>query len=207
MKVITAPASPFGRKVRVAIAELGLADKVQVEIFPVQELAARAAPVNPLGKIPVLIKDDGSTLYDSAVICEYLDGLAGGGRLIPPSGEARLAALKLQALGNGIGEAATLIGGERGRPEAARHAPFIEAQSAKIVRAADELETIAEGFPTTPHIGHIAVACALGYCDFRVPDVDWRKGRPKLADWFAKMSERPSMAATVFRPPQPAPAR
>ena len=206
MKVITAPASPFGRKVRVAIVELGLADKVAVEIFPVQELAARAAPVNPLGKIPVLIGDDGSTLYDSAVICEYLDGLAGGGRLIPAEREARLAALKLQALGNGIGEAATLIGGERGRPEAARHAPFIEAQKAKIERAANELEKIADGFPATPHVGHIAVACSLGYADFRTPDIDWRKGRPKLAAWFARMAERPSFSSTVFRPPQPASA-
>jgi glutathione S-transferase len=207
MKVITAPASPFGRKVRVAIAELGLADKVQVEIFPVTELAGRAAPVNPLGKIPVLIHDDGATLYDSAVICEYLDGLAGGGKLFPPGGKARFAALKLQALGNGIGEAATLIGGERGRPEAARYQPFIDAQKAKIERTADVLDTIAEGFPAEPNIGHIAIACGLGYADFRVPDIDWRKGHARLAAWFETMAARPSFASTVFRPPQPAAAR
>jgi glutathione S-transferase len=207
MKVITAPASPFGRKVRVAIAELGLSEKVQVEVFPVTELAGRAAPVNPLGKIPVLIHDDGSTLYDSAVICEYLDGLAGGGKLFPPSGDARIAALKLQALGNGIGEAATLIGGERGRPEAARHQPFIDAQRAKIERAADALEKMVDGFPAAPHIGHIAIACGLGYADFRAPDIEWRNGRPKAAAWFETMAARPSFAATVFRPPQPAPAR
>jgi glutathione S-transferase len=173
----------------------------------VTELAGRAAPVNPLGKIPVLIHDDGATLYDSAVICEYLDGLTGGGKLFPPAGKARFAALKLQALGNGIGEAATLIGGERGRPEAARYQPFIAAQAAKIERAADVIDTIAEGFPAEPNIGHIAIACSLGYADFRVPDIDWRKGRSRLAAWFEKMAARPSFAATVFRPPQPAPAQ
>jgi glutathione S-transferase len=207
MKVITAPASPFGRKVRVAIAELGLSDKVAVEIFPVTELAARAQPLNPLGKIPVLIRDDGTSLYDSTVICEYLDGLAGGGKILPASGEARLAALKLQALGNGIGEAAALIGGERNRPEAARHAPFIAAQAGKILRAADDMEKMADGFPADPNVGHIAVVCALGYCDFRVPDVEWRKGRPKLAQWFELMAARPSFMSTVFKPPQPATAR
>ena len=200
MKVITAPASPFGRKVRVAIFELGLEDKIEVEIFPVQELAQRAAPVNPLGKIPVLIRDDGSTLYDSAVICEFLDEMAGG-KLFPNAGEARITALKLQALGSGVGEAATLVGGERNRPEANRFAPFIQAQSAKIARAAEELEKIVDGFPREPNIGQIAVACALGYTDFRVPDLDWRVGHPKLTRWFAAFTERPSMQKTIFRPP------
>jgi glutathione S-transferase len=204
MKVITAPASPFGRKVRVAIIELALEDKVEVEIFPVQELAARATAVNPLGKIPVLIRDDGSTLYDSAVICEYLDGLAGGHKLFPASGEPRWIALKLQALGNGIGEAATLVGGERNRPEPNRFAPFVQSQSGKIARAADTLETIVDGFPREPNIGQIAIACSLGYTDFRVPDLDWRAGHPKLTRWFAGFAERPSMTRTVFRPPQAA---
>jgi glutathione S-transferase len=208
MKVITAPASPFGRKVRVAIFELGLESKVEVEIFPVQELAARATPVNPLAKVPVLIRDDGSTLYDSSVICEYLDGLAGG-KLFPAAGEARWTALKLQTLGNGIGEAAGLIGGERNRPEQNRFAPFIQVQSAKIARTADELEKTVDGFPREPNIGQIAVACGLGYTDFRVPDLDWRAGHPKLMRWFTGFAERPSMTKTIFRPPQPvaAPAR
>jgi len=206
MKVITAPASPFGRKVRVAIIELALEDKVEVEIFPVQELPTRAAPVNPLGKIPVLIRDDGSTLYDSAVICEYLDALAGGAKLFPASGEARWAALRLQALGGGIGEAATLIGGERNRPEPIRFAPFVQSQSAKIARAADALEKIADAFGSTVQIGQIAVACGLGYADFRIPDLDWRGGHPNLTRWFEGFAQRPSMARTAFRPPQQAAA-
>ena len=200
LKLHTNPASPFARKVRAIAIETGLVGKIE-------ELDRRVTPVapdpailrdNPLGKIPCLVVDDGTALYDSRVICEYLDGLHDGQRLFPPSGPARWTALRRQALGDGIMDAGVLARYETFlRPEERRWPEWVENQKQKFQRALDALETEAEALADTVDIGTIAIGCALGYLDFRYADDGWRASRPKLAAWFEGFAERPSMARTA----------
>lgn len=197
MKLYTNPASPFCRKVEVVLLETGLTDhvtKTEVAGHPTDP-GTMPVDVNPAGKIPVLSREDGPALYDSRVICRYLDSLAESA-LYP---ESRLwEVLTLEATGDGICEAAVLMVYEnRSRPESARHAPWVEAQWSKVTRALDALEARWMSHLKGPlNMGQIAVGCALGYLDFRHPDRDWRGDRPALAAWFATFSERPSMART-----------
>lgn len=201
MKLITGPASTFGRKVRVVAIEIGIESRIQIELFPPDQITARAAPHNPLGKVPVLFPDEGDPLYDSPVICEYLDSLNGGSKLFPTQGEARWNALRLQALGDGIGEAVGALGAEKSRSAPVQHAPAIDAQSARIERALDYLETRIGELSGPLSIGQVAVACGLGYIDFREPALGWRTSRPQLADWFESFSRRDSMQRTFYRRP------
>ncbi len=198
MQLLHSPASPFARKVRVVAQEAGLAGQIElvaVTTTPVATADAVAA-VNPLGKIPTLIRDNGPALFDSRVICRYLDAIAGAG-LYP---EARLwETLAVEALADGIAEAAILMVYEtRFRDEDKRHEGWLAGQREKIVRGLDALED-----PWRSHLagrltaGQIAVGCALGYLDLRHGGLDWREGRPALAAWDARFAERPSMAATV----------
>ena len=200
MKLHSNVASPFARKVRAVAIETGLAGRIE-------ELDRRVTPVqpdpaivrdNPLGKIPCLVTDEGVALYDSRVICEYLDGLHDGQRLFPPSGPARWTALRRQAQGDGIMDAGVLARYETFlRPEERRWPDWIQNQKEKFRRALDALEAEAEDFGETVDIGTIAIGCALGYLDFRYASESWRSGRPKLAAWFERFAERPSMAATA----------
>jgi glutathione S-transferase len=201
MKLFHAPTSPYVRKVVVVAHELGLADRL--------EFAATAAhPVNtdmsivgdnPLGKVPTLVTDDGRALFDSRVICEYLDALAGGDRMFPAGG-ARWTALVRQAAGDGLLDAALLARYE----QAARPAEFlwpawVDGQMRKIERTLAHMETEAAALASVLDIGTITYACALGYLDLRFPAIGWRDRYPALAAWYAGFSERPSMQAT--RPP------
>jgi glutathione S-transferase len=199
MKLRHAAASPFVRKVMVAAHELALAGRIALvptNVSPTQgnELLA---PENPLMKVPSFLTDDGLVLFDSPVICEYLDSLAGGGMLFPAAGPERWTALRRQALGDGVLDALVLCRYENLRPESKRWDGWTEGQMTKARQglAAAEREELS-GFST---IGHIAIACALGYLDFRFSDDDWRTRHPKLAAWFAMAGERPSMRLT--RPP------
>ncbi len=199
MRLHTSPASPFGRKVAVVLHETGLWPKVERRDASLTPLAPDAAvcAANPLGKIPCLELDDGSALYDSRVICEYLDGLHDGPKLFPESGPARLAALRLQALADGILDTAVGLRYETFlRPEPLRWAEWIAAQKAKIERALDRLERECEGFAERVDIGTLAIACALGYLDFRFAADRWREGRPRLAVWEERIARRPSLVAT-----------
>jgi glutathione S-transferase len=200
MKLWYSPASPFARKVRAAALELGLEARIalaQVTVAPSKpnlELARQ----NPLIKIPALETDDGSVLYDSRVICEYLDALAGGGRLFPAAGAARWQALRRQALGDGVLDAGILRRYELAqRPEALRWADWLAGQQAKVDHGLDAAEREAGGWNGEFDIGHLTLACALGWIDFRFPDSGWRATRPRLAAWFARVSARPSLAQTV----------
>lgn len=199
MKLYTSPASPFGRKVVVVLHETGLVDRVErsdVSLSPVAPDASVCA-ANPLGKIPCLVLDDGTALYDSRVICEYLDGLHGGHRLFPADGPARFQALRRQALADGILEAAVGVRYETFlRPEALRWPDWIAAQKLKVQRALDRLEEECTGFGERIDIGTLALACALGYLDFRFAADRWRDGRPKLAGWHEAIARRPSLQAT-----------
>ena len=149
-------------------------------------------------KIPALKTDDGTVLYDSRVICEYLDALAGGGKLFPASGAARWQALRRQALGDGIMDAGILRRYELVlRPEALRWADWLAGQQAKVDHGLDAAEREAGGWGEALDIGHLTLACALGWLDFRFPDAGWRASRPLLAAWFARVSARPSLAQSV----------
>lgn len=189
------PASPYARKIRIAADLLGLSEKIEVAAADAADPADSLRRQNPLGKIPTLILEDGSALYDSRVIAEYLDHLAGGGRIIPTDPAARFAALRLQALGDGVNDAALLIRYETfNRPEALRYDQAIALQQGKIDRALDALEAAPPAGLTD--IGHIAVACALGYLDLRFAGA-WREKHPRLVAWLEKFARTvPAFDAT-----------
>ncbi len=199
MKLYHSTTSPYVRKVMVAAIELGLADRIETVPATVSPIV-RTSPViadNPLGKVPTLITDDGMVLYDSRVILEYLDALAGGG-LIPAPGTARWQALTEQALADGMLDAALLERYETTlRPAEMMWAKWRDGQHDKVEKALDRLEQAATGFAARIDIGTIAAACALAYLDFRFPDLGWRQERPHLAAWFAAFAARPAMAATA----------
>ena len=201
MKLRYSPLSPFVRKVTVTLIEIGLEDKVERIPTDVWDPETDIAKDNPLGKIPTLITDDGKALYDSPVICEYLDGLHDGDKLFPASGQARWRALGLQALGDGMSEAGVLKLLETRRPEEMQYEKWMARQTAAVLRAMDSLESDADGLEGAPTIGHVAVGCSLGWLDFRFADLGWRQDRPGLAEWFEGFSERPSMTATVPKEP------
>src|SRR5256885_5555806 len=198
MKLLFSPMSPYARKVRIVTRELGLLDQVQ-------EVSVSLSPVNPnpdvtrnnpLGKIPVLVLDDDSALYDSPVICEYLDHL-GGPRLIPQPGDARWIMLRQQALADGLLDAAVLMRYETvTRPAAFRWLEWLDAQKSKILQALDALERDAGALAGKWDLGAISVACALGYLDFRFPGLSWRPNRTPFGPWDEDVSQRMSFRAT-----------
>jgi glutathione S-transferase len=192
----SSPASPFGRKVKLTLAELSLSDRVEVAATDTTNPADSLRTQNPLGKIPTLVLEDGTTLFDSRVIVEYLDHLAGGGRIIP-AGAERFAQLRLQALADGICDAALLQVYEvRFRPAEIRHAGWVENQQGKIDRALAALEAEPPAFADRPRIGEIALACALGYLDLR-HEGKWRAAHPRLVAWLDAFSEKvPAFEAT-----------
>ena len=193
MKLYGNAASPFARKCRVIAHELGLKLE-EIRTLPMQDPEFRR--INPLGKIPALVLDDGSVLIDSPVICEYLNH-TGGGKFFPgmnifKNTSGRWKALGLAALGDGIADAAVayvILGRENPVPEASR-----KRQLDTVLAALDALERV--NFAKDPTIGEISVACALGYVDFRLPDLDWKSSRPKLSAWYVQFCEYPSMKAT-----------
>jgi glutathione S-transferase len=193
----SSPASPFVRKVRIAISLLGLDDKIEVRDVDLNDPADAIRQQNPLGKIPALVLDDGSVLYDSRVILEYLDHLAGGGRIIPREPKARFEALRLQALCDGILDAGVLMVYEgRYRPPEMRVQAWVERQQGKFTRALDALEASPPKLDALPNVGQIALACALGYGDLRFGG-EWREGHPKLVAYHdAFAAQVPAFAAT-----------
>lgn len=198
LRLHSSPASPFVRIVAVTLRETGLIDQVEMVAAAGTPLDPGSMPVgrNPLGKVPTLERADGPALYDSRVICRYLDDLAGGG--LYPAKPRLWDTLTLEATGHGVAEAALLMIYEaRLRPEEKRLEAWVEGQWTKVARALDALEARWMSHLAGPlDIGQIAVGCALGYLDFRLDARGWRAGRPGLAAWAAEFAERPSMAAT-----------
>lgn len=198
MKLFYAGASPFARKVLIVAHEVGLAGKITVIPFAANPLEKEKAinQHNPSGKIPTLVTEKGEGIYDSRVICEYLDALAGG-RMFP-QGEARWKALVLQSLCDEAMDAAILARYETFlRPEPVRWPDWIDGQVNKIDKSLDVLENSEiHHLSSTFDIGCAAAGCLLGYLDFRFAHIDWRKDRPRLAAWFEGISRRPSMSAT-----------
>lgn len=198
MRLYSSPTTPFGRKVMVLLHENSFLGDVAVTDATGSPLNSSAMPVaqNPLGKIPVLERDDGPAIYDSRVICRYLDEQAGG-RLYPAA--PRLwETLTLEATADGILDAAILMLYEtRLRPEEKRFADWVEGQWAKIARALDALESRWISHLNGPlDMGQIAIACALSYLDFRHDVRGWRNAHPELAAWHADFAARDSMKAT-----------
>jgi glutathione S-transferase len=178
----SSPPSPFGRKVKIAAALLGI--EFKVEPTDTNDPADPIRKQNPIGKIPTLVLDDGTTLFDSRVISEYLDHVAGGGKIIPQEPKARFAALRMQALADGLLDAALMQVYEgRFRTPEQRVEKWVEHQAGKVTRALDVLEAEPPGLDAPPHVGQIAVACALGYLDLRFNGA-WRKDYPTLVKWL-----------------------
>ena len=199
MRLSHSPTSPYVRKVMACAIARGLDGRFEKPTTNPHLSPPELLEVNPLSKVPALLLDDGTALYDSPVICEYLDGLGDASPLFPPPGEARWRALRLQALGDGILDACVSRRMDGMRPhEAAREAAMARQKEA-VARALDALERDPPG--AAWDIGTITVACALGYIDFRFESDAWRQGRPRLAAWYAAVAERPEMARTV-PPPQ-----
>ncbi len=193
----SSPASPFGRKARIAAILLGLDGRMRIETADTADPADTLRKQNPLGKIPALVLDDGIVLFDSRVIVEYLDYVAGGNRIVPAEPKARFAALRLQALADGIMDASILLVYEGRWRDPAKHEPkWVEHQAAKVARALAALEVAPPLVDPAPNVGQIALACALGYQDFRFHGT-WRKDHPRLVKYLDDFAAAvPAYAAT-----------
>ena len=202
MKMYFSPSSPFVRKVLVSAIELDLEHRIERLACAVGVIDRDATVIahNPLGQVPTLITDEGVALHDSRVICEYLDAIAGGGRLFPAPIAPRFRALVLQSIADGLLNAAVLGRQEMTlRPKEKFWEPWRNAQLAKIESVLDRMDVSSRELHDRFDIGPIATACALSYLDFRYPDYDWRTGRNALADWYTTVSSRPSMARTALK--------
>jgi glutathione S-transferase len=195
VKLYHSPSSPYVRKVRICAIARGLDG--QIELLPCNpnQSPADLLADNPLSKVPTLVTDDGVALFDSPVICEYLDSLGEALPMFPEHGAARWRALKQQAMGDGVLDACVPRRTEMQRPQDEGRVASVARMHAAVERTLDALE--AEPPHKAVDIGSISVACALGYLDFRFPREPWRPSRPKLAAWFEAFSEDPAVAATV----------
>jgi glutathione S-transferase len=200
MKLYYGAASPFVRKVMITALETGLDKKIEKNPTPVVPIkhAPELARDNPLMKVPTLITDGGEVLYDSRVICEYLDSMHDGRKLIPASGGERWKVLRLQAMGDGIMDAGILTRYETGiRPQEKQWDEWLNGQKKKITQGLDMAESEADSLSGPINLGQIAIACAIGWLEFRKPLGDIRPGRPKLIKWYDEFLKRPSMQATI----------
>ncbi len=191
------PSSPFVRKVRIAVSLLGFDNDVRMERADTTDPNDSLRKTNPLGKIPVLIVEDDSAVYDSRVILDYLDERAGGGKIVPRHGKERLAALRLQALCDGILDASILAVYEGRFRKPDMHEPkWLELQAGKVSRALATLEAAPPALDSMPNVGQIALACALGYRDFRFGG-SWRAEHPRLVGWLDRFAAQvPAFATT-----------
>jgi glutathione S-transferase len=192
--------SPFVRKVMVAAHETGVAHRIATErvVVAADKPDPQVMALNPLSKIPTLALGDGTVLYDSRVIAEYLDTLHDGPRLFPADPAVRWRALRRQALGDGLMEINVLRVTEQRRPRETRSEGHLAAFRLKTASVLDVLEADGLDASGAPDIGQIAVGCALAHLDFRFAADAWRTGRPRLSAWYAAFAERPSMRATEF---------
>jgi glutathione S-transferase len=198
MKLYSNPASPFARKCRIIVRELGLANVVEEVNVDTRALPPDFRSINPLGKIPALMLKDGSAIFDSPVICEYLNDIGGGkffpGRSLLRENSGHWKALTLQALGDGICDAAVARVYETRRPAEQQSQAVLDKHLAAIETGLSVLENAK--FSAQITIGEITIGCAIGYLDFRMPELSWRDSRPKLRDWYEKFAQYPSMKDT-----------
>ena len=195
MKLYHSTRSPFVRKVVVAAMESGQIDDIEITPGDPHNTDPDLLAANAISKIPALVTAEGVALPESDLICLYLDERSGG-RLIPPKGAARWRTFRVQALADGFMEAAVVRRSETLRPDAVRWRAEIDRLMDRMMRCLDALESETAAVATSPGLGAIATAAALGYAGFRYPDFDWRRGRPGLAAFFEEFDARPSMEAT-----------
>jgi glutathione S-transferase len=195
MKLACSPASPYVRKVNACAIARGIDG--QIERWKVATTDPALLPFNPLSKVPTLITDDGTLLYDSPVICEYLDSVGSAPKLFPAAGPARWKAIQQQALGDGILDATQPRRRELTLPQDEGRKGYIALQQGKVTRAVAEFEKQAGSLGNLDTIGEITIGCALGYLDFRYANEPWRPGHPKLTAWYEKVVKLPPLAETI----------
>jgi glutathione S-transferase len=198
MKLHWSPRSPFVRKVMIAIHEIGLQGQVTCVRTAAAAMKAHEGLMddNPLSKLPTLVLDDGAPVYDSHVICEYLDAQRAPARLFPAKWPERLVALRHEALGDGLMDLGLLWLIERQRGAGMQSEALVAACARKVERVVERLEQDIATLTGRPFdIGHLTIGTALGYLDFRFSFLNWRDGHPALAAWHAQFLERPSVKA------------
>ncbi len=195
MKITLSGASPYVRKAMACAIKRGI-DK-QLEGVKIGTTDPALLKHNPLSKVPTLMLDDGTSLYDSRVICEYLDSIGSAPKLFPTAGPARWKALTQQALGDGILDATQPRRREIALPQDDGRKAYIALQQGKVKHALEVLEKDAGSLGELTTIGEIAIGCALGYLDFRYANEPWRPGHPKLEAWYAKVVKLPPLAETM----------
>ncbi len=199
LKLRYSTTSPFVRKVSITIIESGLSDQVENIATNPWAPDTDLPDNNPLGKVPALVLENGEVLFDSPVICEYLDSHCGSGSLFPSNSDARWLALRQQALGDGIMEAAVGRILESRRPAELQSAAVATRHQFAVQRTLDSLEATVDDLGAEFTIGHITIVSALQYLDFRFSAEDWREGRPNLKSWHDRVTQRPSIEQTVPR--------
>jgi len=197
VKIYYSGTSPYVRKVMACAVARGIDGKIEQHPSNPHASPADLLADNPLSRVPCLVTDDGLSLFDSPVICEYLDSIGDAPKLFPPAGPARWRALKQQAMGDGILDAAVPCRGELAKPREAARDGLIARYKAAMGRTVDALEADLPG--ATVDIGTIAVACALGYLDFRYAAEPWRPGHPKLTAWYEAFTQHAAIASTAPR--------
>jgi glutathione S-transferase len=199
MKLIASLTSPFARKVRIVAAEKHIEYELVVDIP--WENGTHVPDYNPLGKVPVWVLDDGKTLFDSRVIVEYLDSISPVGHLIPTDPRSRIAVKRCEALADGICDAAALVFLERKRPQSQQNQDWIDRQMGKVQAGLAAMSNdmgqhtwcMGEFFT----LADIAAGCALGYLDFRFPEIDWRRSQPHLSEFYDRIMQRPAFRDTM----------
>lgn len=197
MKLYYTPASPFARKVLICAIERGLDGKIERVVLNPWAEGNPVKVFNPVGKVPVLVTDDGLTIYDSPVICEFLDTLGDGTPLFPPPGRARWIALRQNALGDALLDAMIARRLESRRPDGERSQGWIDRQLTVVNRCLAAMETTVEELTPAPSIGHVAWFCAMAHLDFRFAVEPWRPSHPKLARWYEEFAKRKSAEGTI----------
>ena len=189
--------SPFARKGRIAAIETGQPDLIDWQMMTREERAEQIPGINPLGKVPVVILDNGLALYDSPVICAWIDSTNSGAKLIPEGGADKWAALQLEALGDGMGEVIVPLSQELDKPEDKRSEAVLKRLTGKLSKSLAALDKQAVDFRDPPGIGEIAVVCAMGYMEFRKIEPDWRDTHKALGVWYDTINQRPAFADTA----------
>jgi glutathione S-transferase len=196
MELKYSPLSPYVRKVTITAHEVGVADRIRLTKVDARKEPETIAPHNPLGKIPALVTDDGAVLFDSPVICEYLDAGFGGQRLLPQAGARRYEVLTRMALADGIIDAAILVRNERLREKAKQSDEWIAWQLRKVFSGLDRFEERAD-LSAGLDLGQIALGAALGYVPLRIDETTGLTRWPRLSAWYERMSQRESFRATA----------
>jgi len=196
MKLFYSVTSPYARKTRLVAREKGLQDQIKEIACNPHEKVPGLSEANPLGRVPTLVLDDGSGLFDSPVICQYLDSLSDSPRLIPKSGPRRWEVLRWEALADGVMDAAYDSVMEGRRPLNEQSPDWIGRWQDEIHTALDAIELDLASLPNKLRLSHLALAAALDYLDFRLPNLAWRKGRPTCESWYDEFARRPCMLET-----------